>query len=178
VLAYARGGSHAHGNHPRSISRLHDDELSCVLPFLELKDLAQLVRCSRRFNTVARKERSRGLQLEGGPNIAPLSSSALSHHISSLHLAKDRRFMTPLNRDVLRQLRDLSRLTALQLTLYDDAAVGHFMRGLSRANAAAALRAVLPTRLRSFSVVAGSTNNWMEEQIATLASSFGPHWAI
>jgi hypothetical protein len=66
--------------------RLHDDELSCVLPFLSLADLAQLVRCSHRFCFVARKERSRSLHLKGGAIIAPSPSSDLSHHVSSLHL--------------------------------------------------------------------------------------------
>jgi hypothetical protein len=65
---------------------LHDDELSCVLHFFPLKDLVQLVRCSRRFNGVARKVRSRSLQLKGDATIVPMPSSALSHHISSLHL--------------------------------------------------------------------------------------------
>jgi hypothetical protein len=60
----------AYGNHPQSISRLHDDELSCVLTFLSLKDLTQLVRCSRRFNAVARKERSRELHLRGSASFA------------------------------------------------------------------------------------------------------------
>jgi hypothetical protein len=65
---------------------VHDDELSCVLPFLSLADLAQLVRCSRRFNGVARKERSRGPQLESDANPAVLLLSAVGHHVSSLHL--------------------------------------------------------------------------------------------
>jgi hypothetical protein len=73
----------AYANNPRSISRLHDDELSCVLPFLELTDLAELVRCSRRLNGVARKERSRGLYVWGESLAVPISeSSALSHHIA------------------------------------------------------------------------------------------------
>jgi hypothetical protein len=161
----------------RSITRLHDDELSCLLPFLSLSDLAQLVRCARRFNAVARKERSRGLELEGGSNIVPLPSSALSHHIISLHLERRRHISAPrrrLTRDTLKQLRDLPALTALQLTLRNDAAVDHFMDGLSLDNAAAELRATLPTHLRSFSISAGTTSDPLRRRCAAFASSF---WA-
>jgi hypothetical protein len=75
-------------NHPRSLSRLHDDELSCLLPFLSLSDLAQFVRCNHRFNGVARKERSRGLHLEGGASVAPVPTSVLSHHITSIRMQR------------------------------------------------------------------------------------------
>jgi hypothetical protein len=141
----------------RSISRLHDDELSCVLPFLELKDLAQLVRCFHRFNRVARKERGRGLRLEGSSNIAPVSSSSLSHHVTSLYLGRRRDSDALLTRFTLQELRGLSKLTALQLTLRNGAEDGHFMRGMTRENASTALRAVLPTQLRSFHVTAGAS---------------------
>jgi hypothetical protein len=158
----------------RSIARLHDDELSCTLAFLPLKDLALLVRCSRRFNAVARKERSRELQLTGGANIAPLPSSALSHHVASIHLEHKSNRNARITRDALLQLRGLPRLTALRLTLYDDAAVGQLMDGLLAETAAASLRAVLPTHLRSFSVTAGSQYSLLGMQTATLAATF---WA-
>jgi hypothetical protein len=160
----------AYASHPRSISRLHDDELSYVFSFLELEDLAQLVRCNRRFNDVARKERSRGVHLEGDASIVPPFSSTLSHHATSLHLVSDSD--APISLDTLRQWRGLPHLTALQFKLRNADDVDHFMQGLSLTNAAAALRAVLPTRLRSFSVVVGSTDCWLNERTAVLASSF------
>jgi hypothetical protein len=45
----------AYANDLQSISRLHDDALSCVLPFLSLPELSRLVQCSRRFNGVYRQ---------------------------------------------------------------------------------------------------------------------------
>jgi hypothetical protein len=141
---------------------------------LPLKDLAQLVRFNRRFNGVARKERSRGVHLEGQATIAPVPSSALSHHVSSLELVRYWHSFPPITRATLQQLRDLPHLTALQLSLVDNDDVGHFMQGLSLDNAAAALRAVLPTQLRSFSVVAGTRYDLMDEHTYRLASSF---WA-
>jgi hypothetical protein len=164
----------AYANHPRSISRLHDDELLCMLGFLLLKDLAQLVRCSHRFNGVARKERSRGLHLEGDADIAPLPSSVLRHHVSSLHLDRTFNRDTMVTRDTLQRLHGLPRLTSLKLTLYGNA-IGHLMEGLLPDNAAAALRAVLPTaptQLLSFSVTAGSQYSPLDSHSAVLASSF------
>jgi hypothetical protein len=159
----------AYANNSHSISRLHDDELSCVLPFLSLADLTRMVRCSRHFNALARKEHSRGLHLEGdaATGIVPLPSSTISHHITSLQLEYE------VTRDTLRQLYGLPQLTALQLMLYDDAVIGHFMEGLSPETAAAGLRAVLPTHLRSLSVTAGSFPS-LDEFSAALASAF---WA-
>jgi hypothetical protein len=166
---------HAAAQNPlRSLSRLRDDELSCVLVFLPLRDLSRLVRCSHRFNGVARKERSRELCLEGGSNIAPVASSALSHHVTALHLGRRRGADAPLTRGALQQLRGSPKLTELQITLRNDYDVGHFMQGLTRENAAAALRAVLPTQLRSFLVIAGSRHSQLDVQTAALASSF---WA-
>jgi hypothetical protein len=161
-------------NPARSILRLHDDELSCVLALLTLKDMAQLVRCNQRFNHVARKARSRGLHGKGDAAIAPMPSSALSHHATSFHLLHDSASDALLVRDVLRQLRGLPNLMALQITLFNDFAVGHFMQGLSRENTAAELRAALPTRLRSFSVTLGYWSQPLDEQTSALASSF---WA-
>jgi hypothetical protein len=112
--------------------------------------------------------------LEGGANIVPLSSSTLSHHVASLHLKRGSNFDVPLTRDMLRPLRSLPRLTALQLTLCNDVAVDHFMQGLSVDEAAAAICAVLPTQLRSFGVIVGSKYCRLNEQTAALASSF---WA-
>jgi hypothetical protein len=106
----------AYANNPHSISRLHDDELLYVLGFLPRKELAELVQCSRRFNAVARKERSRGLHVAGVTTIARLTSSALSHHLTSLHLVYCGASDAPLTL-TLRQLRALRRLPALQLTL-------------------------------------------------------------
>jgi hypothetical protein len=164
----------AHANNPQSISRLHDDELSCILPFLELADLAQFVRCNRRFNAVARKERSRGLHLESDANPAPLLLSSLGHHVSSLHLERLSPSDAPLTRDILHQLRDLPRLTSLEIVLPRDDDVDHLMQGLSLDSVAAELRAVLPTQLRSFTVVVGQKFGWLDEKTAALASSF---WA-
>jgi hypothetical protein len=146
----------AHTNHPRSISRLHDDELVCVLPFLLLRDAARLVRCSRRFNAVARKERSRGLHVGGNVTVTPLASSSLSHHVTSLHLQRSADAHPPVRRATLGQLRLLPQLTALKLVLYhsgDAAALLRRIGPFTPANAVAALQDVLPTQLRSFSFV-------------------------
>jgi hypothetical protein len=164
----------AHANDPQSISRLHDDELACVLPFLPLKDLTQLVRCSHRFNGVTRKERSRELRLEGSSNIVPVVSSSLCHHVAAVHLGRRRGSDAQLTRDVLRQLRGLPKLTKLQFTLSNDAAVDHFMQGLSLETAANALRAILPSQLRSFSVTLGANFPMLNKRSAALASIF---WA-
>jgi hypothetical protein len=163
----------------RSIARLHDDELSCVLPFLSLADLAQLVRCSRRFNCVARKEHSRGLHLEGEATIAPLSSSPLSHHVTSVRLHRRDKSRVFVSRQTLRHLKDCPRLTALDLTVsdYSDAAALMHERGpqltkpqldrppleygaertiqLWQEEVAEALQAVWPTQLRSFVLALG-----------------------
>jgi hypothetical protein len=75
---------------------------------------------------------------------------------------------------MLPQLRDLPRLTALQLSLAGYGAVDHIMEGLTLDHAVAALRAVLPTQLRSFSVTAGSRDSPLGVQATALVSSF---WA-
>jgi hypothetical protein len=164
----------ADDNPLRSISRLHDDELSCVLAFLSLTDLAQLVRCNRRFIAHARKERSRELCLEGSLNIVPVASSALSHHVASLQSEHKFNGNAMITCDTLRQLHGLPRLTALTLILRDAAAISHFMQGVSPDNAAAALRTVLPTQLHSFSVITGHRYYPLRKQSAILAS---PFWA-
>jgi hypothetical protein len=157
-----------------SVLRLHDDELSCVFPFLPLADLVQFIRCNRRFNAVARKERSRGLRLEGSSNIVPVASSSLSHHLTSLLLVRHRRSDAPLTLDMLRQLRDLPRLTALQLTFRRQEDVDPLLQGLAPKTAAAALRAVLPRQLRSFRVATNSMASQWGERHAAVVSSF---WA-
>jgi hypothetical protein len=167
----------AYANNPHSISRLHDDELLYVLGFLPLKELAELVQRSRRFNAVARKERSRGLHSKGGANIVLPSSSALIHHVTSLHLERHSDSDAPLTREMLLPLCRLPRLKALQLTLNDAVAVAYFMQGLTSETAVAALRAVLPAQLRSFSVTVSSAYSRLSGQhtdLAALASSF---WA-
>jgi hypothetical protein len=78
----------------------------------------------------------------------------------------------PVTRTTLHQLRDLPRLTSLQLTLRSQHAVDHFMQGLTLDNAAAALRAILPMQLRSFRVVVGLLYNTLQEQSAAVTSSF------
>jgi hypothetical protein len=176
VAAVARASHRvtADESEERRIERLHDDELSCVLPFLSLADLVQLVRCGRRFNAVARKERSRNFPLEGCATIVPPPSSSLSHHVTSLHLLRHLDSAAPVTRGTLQQLRDLPRLTDLQLTFEQDEDVDPLLQGLSPDNAAAALRAVLPTQLRSFSVVVDEGIGSVDEQTAVLVSSF---WA-
>jgi hypothetical protein len=152
--------------------RLHDDELSCVFSFLELEDVAQLVRCSRRFNAVARKERSRRLHFKGGANIVPVPSSSLIHHVTSLDLHRIFYRHTPVTLSTLQPLRAFPRLSALQITLSNDDDVVLFMQGLPPETAAATLRAVLPPQLRSFRVVVGLLYSTLQEQTASLASSF------
>jgi hypothetical protein len=123
---------------------------------------------------VAWKERSRSLHLKGDATIAPVPSSALSHHVSSLHLVKNAHFVAPLTLRTLQRLRSGPQLTALQLGFSHEHDVKGFMAGVPPYNAASALRAVLPMHLRSFSVVAGSKFNLLDEQSAVLLSSF---WA-
>jgi hypothetical protein len=91
----------------RSISRLHDDELSCILPVLPLKDLSQLVRCSRRFNAAAKKERSFGRHLHCFANGVPLVSSVLSHHVTSIRVWRHHGASARIMFDSLRLLRQL-----------------------------------------------------------------------
>jgi hypothetical protein len=165
----------AYATHMRSIPRLHDDELSYVLRFLSLQELVQLVRCSHRLNGVARKDRSRGLRLKGDAAVVPLLlTSMLSHHVSLLHLDHYFSSDAPVTRDTLRRLCDLPRLTSLQLSLQTDESVDLLMQGLTPENAAAALRAVLPTHLRSFGVTTGPRYSQLSGQTAALASAF---WA-
>jgi hypothetical protein len=162
----------AYANHPRSISRLHDDELSCVLPFLSLTDLSQLVRCSHRFNGLARKERSRGLHLEGDVTVVPLASSSLRHHVTSIHLQRyeDEEAQPPVTLATLRELRALPQLTALQLNLHPHDA-SSLMRRLTLANAVGALQLVLPTQLRSFKIYIRSVIRESSAQAQLLSSS-------
>jgi hypothetical protein len=141
----------AYANHPRSISRLHDDELLCVLRFLALADLAELVCCSRRFNGVARKERSRELQhSSSAAHVPSLVSSPLGHHISSLWFERHRKAESALTLTTLRHLRSLPQLTDLQLRLFRDADAVALLRRLTLENAVTKLQAVLPTQLRCF----------------------------
>jgi hypothetical protein len=109
-------------SHHSSISRLHDGELSCVLPFLTLSDLARLMCCNRHFNAVVRKERIRELHLESDASIVPHPSSTLRHHVASLHLHSRLDTKVALTRDTLvsvaatmdgaqaKQRRSISRL--------------------------------------------------------------------
>jgi hypothetical protein len=144
--------------HCRSLSRLHDDELSCVLPFLSLSQLSQLVRCSRRFNGVARKERSRGLSRSSWASTVPyLLSSSISHHVTSLQLNRRHIVEPAVTRATLVQLRSLPQLTALELELRSNDDVAALMQQLTSENAVAALRSVLPTQLRSFSLAVRAT---------------------
>jgi hypothetical protein len=106
----------AYGDRPHSISRLHDDELACVLPFLSLEDLACLVRCSRRFNGVARKERSRGLEVAPAINSIPsLARSSLNHHITSMGLARCNPLDSHITRATLLQLRSLPQARSMHI---------------------------------------------------------------
>jgi hypothetical protein len=143
----------AYGNHPHSISRLHDDELACMLSFLSLTDLAQLVCCSRRFNGVARRERSR--ELAATPvvgSIPPLLRSSLSHHVASVRLEKRDSTAAHITRTTLVPLRSLPQLTKLHVRVSSDAAAAVLLHGTSAAaDAAETLQATLPTSLRSFS---------------------------
>jgi hypothetical protein len=138
---------------PHSISRLHDDEISCVLPFLSLAELPQLVRCSHRFNAVARKERSRGLPHTSSAALVPsLVSSSLGHHVSSLHLRCREHADEPVTQETMGQLRALPQLTALQIVLPTHTHAAALLDELTPDTAVAALQSVLPTQLRSFSL--------------------------
>jgi hypothetical protein len=156
----------AYGDNPQSISRLRDDELSCVLPFLSLRDLAQLVRCSHRFNGVARKESSRRRYLEGEATIVPRPSSSLIHHVTSIRLHRRDKSRVFISRQTLRQLKDCPRLTALRLVLdgVEDAAA--LLQRQTPAQLVQALKAGLPTQLTSLHV------SFSRETIVTLGVPF------
>jgi hypothetical protein len=137
-----------------------------VLPFLCLPDISQWVHCSRRFNRLARKERSRGLYVQGDAEIVPsLLSSTLGHHITSLQLECCASGVSAVTRSALNHLRLLKllpQLTALDLHLVsigpdDDATAAASLQSeqtlsLPAKNAVAALQAALPTQLHSFKV--------------------------
>jgi hypothetical protein len=142
----------AYGNHPGSISRLHDDELASVLPFLHMTDLALLVRCSRRFKGVVRKERSRGLSLFPAVRSVPLFvRSSLGHHIASVRLGQCDMRDAQITRGMLQQLRSLPRLTKLEVRVYGNRAAAALLQGTSSATATGLIQDALPTCLRSFS---------------------------
>jgi hypothetical protein len=143
----------AYGDNPHSISRLHDDELLCVLPFLALPDLVQFVRCIRRFNNVVRKERSRGEHLDCAAAIVPsLLSSSLGHHISCLWLERRTDAEPAVTRATLGQLRSLPQLTALRLHLFNEGDAAALVHRLNPETAVASFQAVLPTQLHSFNM--------------------------
>jgi hypothetical protein len=127
----------------RSISRLHDDELSCVLPFLSLSELNRLVRCSKRFRTVVTSMRGLGFHLEGGATVLPPPSSVLSKHVASIRL---RRLRTSdvLAQDILRRLKDYPHLTAMHLgaTTNNDLDAAALIHGQSEGQVIEALKAV------------------------------------
>jgi hypothetical protein len=142
----------AYGNYPRSISRLHDDELTCVLPFLPLPDLLMLVRCSRRFRGVVGKERSRGLHIAPAIRSIPtLVRTPLSHHIGSVRLEKRDAADSHIKRSALLQLRMLRQLTKIDLRVHSEGAAAVLLRGTSAVTTAEKLQAALPTSLHSFS---------------------------
>jgi hypothetical protein len=145
----------AYGDRPRSISRLHDDELVSVLAFLHLKDLAQLVRCSRRFNGVARRERGRELAATPAMRSIPaLVRSSLSHHITSVRLEKRDASDSNITRATLQQLRSLPQLTKLDVRVYTEGAAASLLHGASSASAAESLQTVLPSSVRALSLTA------------------------
>jgi hypothetical protein len=141
------------GDRPDSFSPLHDDELLCVLPFLSLKDVALLMRCSRRFNVVARREPSRGERLSPLVHTVPsLASSPLNYHVRSISLAWHHQ-SEHVTRTTLHHLRSLPRLTELTLHASSNEAAAALLQGTSSTTAAAMMQAALPTSLRSFSFV-------------------------
>jgi hypothetical protein len=126
-----------------------------MIPFLSLADLAQFVRCGRRCNGVARKERSRQLHLQRDARLVPLPSSSLIHHVTSLRLQTPHMIPAYVTRDTLRQLKECPRLASLHLQLDRFGDSGALMQKQTKAQTAAALRAVLPTQLTSFGVAFG-----------------------
>jgi hypothetical protein len=127
-----------------------------VLAFLPLKDLSVLVRCSRRFNNVARKERSRGVYIRPAVRSIPLLvRSSLSHHITSVRVVPESESDAPINRTTLEQLRALPQLTELAIHVFDNDTAERLLQGVPSADSAsagAALQAVLPTTTRSLSI--------------------------
>jgi hypothetical protein len=127
----------------------------CVSPFLSLADLSQLVRCSRRFNGVVRRERSRGLQLEGQATIAPFSSSSLNHHVLSIALQRHSKSRVFVTRQALHNLKACPQLTALSLELPNYMDSDKLMQGQEIEQFVNTLTSILPTRLHSFSASLG-----------------------
>jgi hypothetical protein len=132
---------------------LHDDELSCLLPFLSLADLAHLVRCSRRFSTVLRKRRSLQFHLNCDASVVPMPSSVLTHHVTSIELRHRGVDASIVTRSILQRLQDCPQLTSLQLEVLFPADEKALMQDESAAQVVEALKAVLPTQLKSFSVM-------------------------
>jgi hypothetical protein len=164
----------AYGNHPRSISRLHDDELVCILPFLDMKDLAVLVSCSRRFNGVARRERSRGVEIAPAVRSALLlARSPFNHHIASVWLEKRDTSDLHITRTVLQQLRLLPQLTKLDIRVRSEGAAAALLKGASSGSTAATLQAALPAGLSVFVVVTlPSSEDISTSKLETLAAAF------
>jgi hypothetical protein len=145
----------AYGDRPRSISRLHDDELVSVLAFLHLKDLALLVRCSRRFNGVVRK--GPGRELAATPavrSIPALGRSSLRHRITSVRLEKRDASDSNITRATLQQLRPLPQLTKLDVRVYTEGAAASLLHSASSASAAESLQLALPSSVRALSLTA------------------------
>jgi hypothetical protein len=124
-----------------------------LLPFLSLLDVLQLVQCNRRFCYVARKAPGLCLHVQGDAAMVPrLVSSMLDRHVTSVGLRHSNAGVT---RDTLRLLRQLPRLTKLQLKLGSGFSkrAAPLLQGQSEVDIVAeALRAVLPTHLLSFNV--------------------------
>jgi hypothetical protein len=119
--------------------------LVSVLPFLFLKDLAQLVRRSRRFCSVMRKERSRRLTLFPAVRSIPfLMRSSLMHHIALLSLETRNASDAPITRATLQQLRMLPQLAKLVIRVHSNKAAAALLHGVS------SLQSALPTSLRAF----------------------------
>jgi hypothetical protein len=153
---------------------LHDDELSCVLPFLVLADLAQLVRCSRRLRHVARKEHSRGLEIDPAVSDIPfLARSSLRHHVMALDLYQHGASDAHVTVQTLLGLRSLPQLTKLDVRVQSDGGVAVLLQGLPPKAVTKKLCRVLPTSLRSCSFTTRLVERPMQVvSTTTLAAAF------
>jgi hypothetical protein len=142
----------AHAKQRRSIARLHDDELSCILPFLTLSELSRFACCSRSFKSVVSTHRCLGLTFYGDACVEQIPSSVLGKHVSTIGLRRCGASTAFITRKTLRLLKDCPQLTAMQLHVMKCEDAAALMEGQSVEATVEALKAVLPTQLNSFKV--------------------------
>jgi hypothetical protein len=90
--------------------------------------------------------------LKGDATIVPLPSSVRRHHITSIQLQSRQESHAFVTRQTLRALKDCPQLTTLEFGWPNDDDAATLMEGQSVEQAVEAIKAVLPTLLKSFDV--------------------------